>query len=94
MPPVDFNPAIETAPRKLAPLGTRGPANAVAEEFEAAFLAEMLKHAGFDTAIAQDSGFGGEAMASFLVNELAQRLAEKEDFGIAAAIGANASVKR
>lgn len=94
MPPVAIGPADETAPGKPALLPTRDAATAAGEEFEAAFLAEMLKHAGFDTAIAQDSGFGGEAMASFLVNELARRLAEKEDFGIAAAIGSNASVKR
>jgi hypothetical protein len=35
-----------------------------AQEFETVFIAEMLSHAGFDKAIAQDSGFGGEACSS------------------------------
>ncbi len=57
-----------------------------ARELEAAFIAEMLSHAGFDKALTRDSGPGGESMTSFLVVELSRRLAARETFGIAALI--------
>ncbi len=56
---------------------------AVAEEFEAAFLAEALSHAGFDRALAGESGFGGEAMSGFYLAELSSAIAKRGDFGIA-----------
>lgn len=58
------------------------------KEFEAAFLAEMLKHTGLDRAIAFDSGFGGEAMASFFVEEIASLISESGGFGVAELIDA------
>lgn len=70
-------PALRPPPR-----GTQ----AAAGEFEAAFIAEMLKRSGFDRAIALDSGFGGEAMASFMVDEIASLIAESGGFGIAEVI--------
>lgn len=54
-----------------------------AEEFESVFIAEMLSHAGFDKAIAQDSGFGGEAFSRMLVETYAENLAKKGGFGLA-----------
>ncbi|MCK5747421.1 MAG: rod-binding protein [Oricola sp.] len=54
-----------------------------AQEFETVFIAEMLSHAGFDKAIAQDSGFGGEAFSRMLVETYAEDLAEKGGFGLA-----------
>ncbi len=54
-----------------------------AREFEAAFLAEMLTHAGIEDALAQGSGFGGETMASLLVTELAEQIAARGSFGLA-----------
>ncbi len=54
-----------------------------AQEFEAVFIAEMLSHAGFDKAIAQDSGYGGEAFSRMLVENYAESLAEKGGFGLA-----------
>ncbi|HBS34964.1 MAG TPA: chemotaxis protein chel, partial [Parvularcula sp.] len=51
--------------------------------FEAAFAAEMLKHSGVGRAVASDSGFGGEAMASFLVEEIGRLIAERGGFGVA-----------
>ncbi|HBK90454.1 MAG TPA: flagellar biosynthesis protein FlgJ [Parvularcula sp.] len=56
---------------------------AAAREFEAAFAAEMLKHSGVGRAVASDSGFGGEAMASFLVEEIGRLIAERGGFGVA-----------
>lgn len=54
-----------------------------AQEFESVFIAEMLSHAGFDKAIAQDSGFGGEAFSRMLVETYAENLAKKGGFGLA-----------
>ena len=54
-----------------------------AQEFEAVFIAEMLSHAGFEKAIAQDSGLGGEAFSRMLVETYAEKLSEKGGFGLA-----------
>ncbi len=54
-----------------------------AQEFESVFIAEMLSHAGFDKALSQDSGFGGEAFSRMLVETYAEGLAEKGGFGLA-----------
>lgn len=54
-----------------------------AQEFESVFIAEMLSHAGFDKAIAQDSGFGGEAFSRMLVEAYAEDLSKKGGFGLA-----------
>lgn len=60
---------------------------AAAQEFEAAFLAEMLKSAGLGQ---QSSEFGGgageEQFASFLVQEHAKALVENGGVGLAEAI--------
>ncbi len=54
-----------------------------AQEFEAVFIAEMLSHAGFEKAIATDSGPGGEAFSRMLVENYAEKLTEKGGFGLA-----------
>ncbi|PQA87413.1 rod-binding protein [Hyphococcus luteus] len=54
-----------------------------AQEFEAVFISEMLSHAGFDKAVSQDAGFGGEAFSGMLVESYAEDLAEKGGFGLA-----------
>lgn len=54
-----------------------------AQEFEAVFIAEMLSHAGFEKAIAQDSGLGGEAFSRMLVETYAEQLSKKGGFGLA-----------
>jgi peptidoglycan hydrolase FlgJ len=57
---------------------------AAAQDFEAAFLAEMLKHAGLN---ALPSAFGGgageDAFSSLLTAEYARLLAEAGGVGIA-----------
>jgi Rod binding domain-containing protein len=60
----------------------------VAEEFEAVFIGEMLKHIGLDEAA---NAFGGEfsgghgedAFRTFLVREYADAISEKGAFGLA-----------
>ena len=79
---VAIGDSIVTSALKAAPRGSQ----AAAREFEAAFIGEMLKRSGFDRAIALDSGFGGEAMASFMVDEIANLIAEGGGFGIAALV--------
>lgn len=54
-----------------------------AQEFEAVFIAEMLSHAGFEKAIAQDTGLGGEAFSRMLVETYADQLSKKGGFGLA-----------
>lgn len=54
-----------------------------AQEFEAVFIKEMLTHAGLDKAMASDSGIGGEAFSSMLVQTYAEGIAEKGGFGLA-----------
>ena len=59
-------------------------ARATAEEFEAVFLSEMLKHRGLN---AVPDGFGGgageTAFTSLLTDEYARLLAERGGIGIA-----------
>ena len=54
-----------------------------AQDFEATFIAEMLTFAGFDEAVSQQSGFGGEAYSRFLIDSYAQEIAKTGSFGIA-----------
>lgn len=54
-----------------------------AREFEAVFIKEMLTHAGLDKAFAGDSGHGGEAFSSMLVQTYAEELSQKGGFGLA-----------
>lgn len=71
--------------------GQRQPGTAAirraAEAFEAAFLAEMLSHAGIGK---PPEGFGGGAgedgFASFLIQAYAEKIAATGHFGIAEAI--------
>ncbi len=74
-------PALQNAPRqsRLA---------AASEEFESAFIAEMLRHAGFEKAVVGDGGPGASAMAGFVVDAVAKDIARAGGFGIADAIAA------
>ena len=74
------SPAFIAAPQSPASGGRK---EELGDEFEALFLAEMLKHAGLDEAIALDSGFGGDAMASFMVDQIARLMAQNDEFGVA-----------
>lgn len=59
-------------------------ARATAEEFEAAFLAEMLKHTGVNSLPSEFSGGPGEdAFSSLLTQEYADRLAARGGVGLA-----------
>lgn len=54
-----------------------------AQQFEAVFIAQMLSHTGLDKALAGDSGFGGEAFSSMLVQTYADELSKNGGFGLA-----------
>jgi Rod binding domain-containing protein len=59
-------------------------AKAAAQEFEAAFLAEMLRYTGLNaTSESFGGGAGEEAFASFLTDEYARLLAERGGIGLA-----------
>ena len=68
-----------------------GPAtDAVAREFEAVFLTEMLKHAGLGEARETFSGGAGEsAFAAMLAREYAEAMARAGGVGIADAVRAH-----
>lgn len=70
--------AIGTPPEKAAIL------RAKAQELEAAFLSEMLKHAGFGaTRESFGGGVGEEQFASFLRAEQAKGMVNKGGIGLA-----------
>jgi Rod binding domain-containing protein len=56
---------------------------AQAKEFESVFVAQMLKHSGFEKALSGNSGFGGESYASLLLEQYAARMTERGGFGLA-----------
>jgi Rod binding domain-containing protein len=73
----------QIAPPQIAP-GTDDTAlRKVAQELEASFLAEMLKHAGFGENKSAFAGGAGEAQfASFLRAEHARALVERGGIGL------------
>ena len=59
----------------------------VSQDLEAAFLTEMLKHAGFgDTRESFGGGIGEEQFSSMLRNEHAQAIADQGGLGLAESI--------
>ncbi|WP_224816470.1 rod-binding protein [Hasllibacter sp. MH4015] len=77
--PVQANPSSQTARLR-----------AVAEDLEAAFLAEMLQHAGFGGARESfGGGIGEEQMSSMLRHEHARAIAQQGGIGLAEAIFAS-----
>lgn len=54
-----------------------------AQDFESVFIAEMLKYSGFAEALSSNGGFGGEAFSSMLIEQYADKIAEKGGFGLA-----------
>lgn len=78
-------PATPTAPAADAdPAAREAALRGAAQAFEAVFLAEMLKAAGFGTPRATfGGGAGEEAFSSLLVREQADRLAAAGGIGLA-----------
>lgn len=54
-----------------------------AREFEAVFVAQMLNYSGMADAITKDSGFGGDAYSSLLLEQYAQKIVDNGGFGLA-----------
>lgn len=68
---------------------------AVATEFEASFLAEMLKHTGLgEPRSAFGGGQGEAAFASMLTEEYATQLAERGGVGLADRIAAELAARQ
>lgn len=84
LPPISPAGAARAVTPATAPDPAEDAARKTAEAFEAAFLTEMLKHAGVN---AMPQAFGGgageDAFASFLTGEYARLLAERGGVGIA-----------
>lgn len=82
LPPIT---AGHPAPVQIPAARTDAAARKAAQDFEAAFLAEMLKTAGVN---AMPAGFGGggageEAFSSLLTDEYARRMAAAGGIGLA-----------
>lgn len=75
--------------KPIAPpaLSARGASNEdlkkAAREFEATFIAEMLRHTGLSNALSQQAGFGGEAFSSLLIDTYAKQISNNGGFGLA-----------
>lgn len=54
-----------------------------AREFEAVFIAQMLKFSGMDKAISQNSGFGGDAFSGMMLEQYARKIVDNGGFGLA-----------
>jgi len=54
-----------------------------AREFEAVFVAQMLKYSGMGDALSSNSGFGGDAFSSMLLEQYAGKIVENGGFGLA-----------
>lgn len=83
LPPITPKPAPLQKPRPGAE-AAEAAERRTAQAFEAAFLAEMLKHTGINATPATGGGGAGEeAFASFLTGEYARLLAGRGGVGLA-----------
>ncbi len=81
LPPITPRAAPGTRPAAADP---ERAARDTARAFEAAFLAEMLKHSGVNrTPESTGGGAGEDAFASFLTQEHARLIAERGGVGLA-----------
>ncbi|MCI5047308.1 MAG: rod-binding protein [Aquisalinus sp.] len=56
---------------------------AMAQKFEASFIAQMLKHSGLPKALESAGGQGTDAFSVFYIDQLSSRIADQGGFGIA-----------
>jgi len=78
-------PALPTATGKTQP--EDGALRLKAQELEASFLAEMLKHTGLgETSSSFAGGIGEEQFSSFLTDEYARIMAKSGGIGLAESI--------
>ncbi len=86
MKPVDTSPQVQNLKtlREAKP-ETRNNVELLkkAREFETAFVAQMLSHSGLAKALNANSGFGGEAFSSLLVEQYAGQIVDRGGFGLA-----------
>jgi Rod binding domain-containing protein len=83
---MDLPPILPKSPSPPAPTSPDPERAALetAQAFEAAFLAEMLKHSGVNrTPEATGGGAGEDAFSSFLTGEYSRLLAERGGVGLA-----------
>ncbi|MBA3324362.1 MAG: rod-binding protein [Rhodobacteraceae bacterium] len=84
LPPITPKPTAPQAERTAPAVAAERAARETAQAFEAAFLAEMLKHSGVNRTPETDGGGAGEdAFASFLTGEYASLVAERGGVGLA-----------
>ncbi|WP_298915639.1 rod-binding protein [uncultured Algimonas sp.] len=78
--------ATTPSPAQAAQASADGALRAVAEDFEAAFIAQMLTHSGLAESMTSGEGKMAEAFGSFYVEQLAERLTNAGGFGMADSI--------
>lgn len=82
--PLRLPGATGAGPSPLSPEEARdGELMRNAKAFEAVFVAQMLAHSGLGKALSADSGFGGEAFSTLLLERYAENLVEQGGFGLA-----------
>lgn len=83
---INLNPSTTlatTSPETKPVAADNAELRASAEEFEAAFVRQMLQYAGFAEAFGAQEGASAEALSSFLLDHLATEIAGQGAFGLA-----------
>lgn len=77
-------PGLSGVPERAQPLSESDKMRHLAQEFEASFLAEMLKHTGLGRMPESFNGGAGEAAFSdFLTREYAAEISRSQSIGLA-----------
>jgi Rod binding domain-containing protein len=80
--PAASQPDVSAA-RRLAESGEDAALREVAQDFEAAFIAQMLTHSGLSEALTSGEGSMASAFGTFYVEQLAEQMTESGGIGMA-----------
>jgi Rod binding domain-containing protein len=77
---------VEPTPASVETDADKAALKAVAKDFEAAFIAQMLTHSGLAESLTSGEGKMASAFGSFYVEQLAERMADQGGIGMADSI--------
>ena len=77
---------VKPAPASVQTDADKAALKAVAKDFEAAFIAQMLTHSGLAESLTSGEGKMASAFGSFYVEQLAERMADQGGIGMADSI--------
>ena len=89
VPDINALSPLQTVKPALASVETdadKAALKAVAKDFEAAFIAQMLTHSGLAESLTSGEGKMASAFGSFYVEQLAERMADQGGIGMADSI--------